>query len=346
MDESFLVVQPTTPIPGCLAVVVKESKFSDIGDIERNRCNRRFLARGYISDHIPMHGNLTEILEAPSFRGIQLTDNPTLIYLHHGGQNAIYYDLCSDEQDFVQYIEVEVETDLPSNVFGPARTAINQLIDGIQRNFPIPIVISRIDILLKGEKEALAHQLVIPYSNSIIMRPNPIGGIHQYPAFSTYEGVLREVIVSPSPYYRLLCAYKLYEGLNKLKSWLKDVAKDLGVEDRLPKDPKVDSELLKAVGFNVEKMGAVNNMNDLWQKFTVLRNRVAHYFASENDAPIHISDGHTYFEYSLAASILLHYANITFSNLSQYFHAHLQPKIWIGSILPLPDYRDKFVIRI
>lgn len=345
MKDNFLVVQPTTPIPGCLAVVVKESKYQDIGNIEKDRRQRRYLARGFVSDHIPMHGNINELLETSSFHGIQLTDNPTLIYLHHGGENAVYYDLRSDKDGFIEYIEVEVETDLPSNVFGPARTAINQLIDSIQRNFPIPLVVSRIDILLKGEAEPIAHQLMIPYSDSIIMRPNPIGGIHQYPAFSTYEGVLREAIVSPSPYYRLLCAHKLYEGLNKLKTWLRDVAKELKVDEKLPKDPKVDNDLLKAVGFDIEKIGAVKNTNDLWQKLTILRNQVAHYFANEYDAPIHISNGYTYFEYSLAASILLYYANITFSNLSKYFNLHLSPKILIGSILPLPDYRDKFVIR-
>lgn len=344
MEEEYFVVDPKMPIAGCLAVVVKKSKYKLLGDIEQKREKCRFIARAYLSDHIPLHGNISEIMSRTQFHCITINENPLSIYLHHGGENAIYYDLCSGEDGYLQYIEVEIEAELPSSVFIPARTAINELIDSIQRGRSMPLVIVRIDILQKGEDEAFAHQLILPYPTSLNI--GPLGGMHQYPAFSSYEAVLREAIISSSPYYRLLCAYRLYEGLNKLKAWLRTVSKEIGVDEKLPKDPKIDKNLLSGIGFDMENFSSVSNMNDLWKQFTGLRNQVAHYFTNEKDYPLHFSHGYTYYEYSLAAAVLLHYSNITFSNLALYFNKNISGKLSVGSILPMKEYRDKFVIRV
>ena len=345
MEEEYYVVDPKEPIAGCLAVVVSKSKYELLGEIEKRRTKHRFIARAYPSDHIPLHGSISEIMRRTQFHSISIKENPLPIYLHHGGKNAIYFDLYATGKDgHLSYVEVEIEAELPSKVFMPARTAINELMDSIQRQISFPLTIVRIDLLLKGEIDALAHQIILPYTSS--MEIGPIGGIHQYPIFSSYESVLREAMISSSPYYRLLCAYRLYEGLNKLKSWLKNKSEEFGIEEKIPKDPIVDKDLLVGVGLNIKYFDSVVNANDLWRKFTDLRNQVAHYFTKGKDYPLHLSHGHTYSEYSLASAILLHYSNITFKNLVIFFNKNLSGKLAAGSILPMREYRDKFIIRV
>lgn len=342
MAEQFFVVDPKTPIAGCLAVLVPESKYERLGQIESERKLRRFIARVHLSDHIPLAGGVTDVMERPLYHLVKLNEAPLSIYLHHGGRNAIYFDFVSDEEGFLKFIEVEVEAELPSMAFNPARTAVNELLDSLQRRVWLPLTIARIDLLLKGESEPFAHQIILPFQNALSI--GPLGGIHQYPAFSYYEAVLREAIVSTSPYYRLLCAYRLYEGLNKLKAWMKKIADDLGVKDKLPKDRAVDQLIIQGLGLE-EAFKDVRTISDLWKEFTDLRNRVAHFFLKDDDSPLHFSHGRTYYEYSLAGALLLHHANLAFTDLSLFFGAQLSGKLAKGTVLPMQGYRDKFVIN-
>jgi hypothetical protein len=343
MKNEFIVVDPKTPILGCLAVVVPESKYELLGAIERDKKNRRFIARAFFSDHIPLCGDITEVITRQPYHLVKIKENPLSMYLHHGGRNAVFYDLNADDEGFLKFVEVEIEAQLPSMAFAPARTAINELLDSMQRRAWLPLTIVRIDLLIKGEEEPFAHQLILPYPTSFVI--GPIGGIHQHPVFSSYEAVLREAILSSSPYYRLLCAYRLYEGLNKLRAWMRGVSKELGITDKLPKEPLVDRDVILGVGLNESFINGVRTINDLWKKFTDLRNTIAHFFLNDNDAPLHFSDGYTYYEYSLAGAVLLYHANIAFSELTRFFNEKLSSQLARGRILPMQEYKDIFVIR-
>lgn len=342
MAEQFYVVDPKTPIAGCLAVLVPESKYKILGEIESDRKLRRFAARVYLSDHIPLAGGITDVIERPPYHFVRINVPPLSIYLHHGGRNAVYFDFIANDEGFLKYIEVEVEAELPSMAFDPTRTAVNGLLDSLQRNIWLPLTIARVDLLIKGESEPFAHQIILPFSQALSV--GPLGGIHQYPAFSYYEAVLREAIISTSPFYRLLCAYRLYEGLNKLRAWMKQVADELGVEEKLPKDRAVDQEVIQGLGLT-DAFKNVRTIGDLWKQFGDLRNRVAHFFLKDDDRPLHFSHGRTYYEYSLAGALLLHHANLGFTDLSLFFNRKLSGKLVKGSILPMQEYRDQFVIR-
>lgn len=342
--EEYYVVHPRQPIDGCLAVVVRGDMYSSLEDVEKRQERKRLIARAYLSDHIPMHGSINEILSRSQYHDIKIAQNPQPIYLHHGGSNVTFYDLCAGGGGKLNYIEVEVDTELSSAVFGPVRTAVNQLIDTIQRGRALPLVISRIDLHEKGVDEPFAHQLILPYP--AILNIGPIGGLHQHPAFTSYEAVLREAILSSSPYYRFLCAYRLYEGLKELKRWLKEAANNAGVSERLPKDPKINKDLLIGLGFEHTEYESVSNISDLWNKFTPLRNQVAHFFTNSGSQTLHLSSGHSYMEYSVAAAILLHYANATFEALLLYFNRNLSGRLSVGSVLATPDIKERFLMRV
>jgi hypothetical protein len=343
LTENYFVVDPKEPLPGCLSVVASASQLDRLGLVEKNREVKRFLTRAYLSDHIPLCGSIENIISRKPYHLLKVNEDPLSIYLHHGGRNAIYYDLKPDENGSLEYIEVEIEAELPSSTFSPARTAANELLDSLQREIWIPLSLMRIDLYIKGEPDPLAHQLILPYPGGL--KIGPLGGIHQYPAFSFYEAVLREGILSTSPYYRLLCAYRLYEGINKLRAWMKSICDKLKITDKLPKDPKVNKELLKGFGLDKKFIGSVKNIGDLWKHYSELRNRVAHFFLKDDSPPLHFSHGPTYYQYSLAGAILLYHSNIAFNELSQFFNQKLNSALLRGSILPLKENRDQFIIR-
>ncbi|MEA3223758.1 MAG: hypothetical protein U9P49_11425, partial [Thermodesulfobacteriota bacterium] len=248
MAGEYYVVNPKEPLAGCLSVVATKSQYERIGQIERKRKARRFLARSFLSDHIPLCGGIGDIISRKTHHLLNVNEDPLSIYLHHGSRNAIFYDLKPDENGLLEYIEVEIEAKLLSITFASARTAVNELLDSLQRRVWLPLSLMRIDLYIKGELEPLAHQLILPYPSGLQI--GPLGGIHQYPAFSFYEAVLREAILSTSPYYRLLCAYRLYEGLNKLRAWMKNISEEFNIKDKLPKDPLVNKNLMKGLGFD------------------------------------------------------------------------------------------------
>ena len=234
MTDEYYVIDPKEPLVGCLSVVATKSQYDRIDEIEKNRKVRRFLSRSYLSDHIPLCGGIGDIISRKTFHLLKVNEDPLSIFLHHGGKNAVYYDLKPNKNGDLKYIEVEIEAELPSMAFAPTRTAVNGLLDSLQRRMWIPLSLMRIDLYVKGESEPLAHQLILPYPTGIQI--GPLGGFHQYPAFSAYEAVLREAVLSTSPYYRLLCAYRLYEGLNKLRAWMRKLSDEFNINEKLHKE--------------------------------------------------------------------------------------------------------------
>lgn len=198
MREEYFVLEPKVPIAGCLAVVATQKQMSLLEVLEKEKNNIYYTAKAILSDHIPLSGSIPDIIHRKTYNLVKIKENPLSIYLHYGGKNAVYFDLCPSEDNFLEHIQVDIETNLPSKTFSAARTAINELIDSITRHYQLPLVVMRIDLFVKGQSEPIAHQLLLPYPASLKM--GPLGGIHLYPAFASYNAVLREAILSNSPY--------------------------------------------------------------------------------------------------------------------------------------------------
>lgn len=344
MNEEYFVLDPKAPVTGCLAVVATKGQLSQLEKLEKDKKKIIYTAKAVLSDHIPLCGSIPDIIDRKAYHLVKVKESLLSIYLHYGGKNAVYYDLCPGVDNFLEHIQVDIQTDLPSKAFAPARTAVNELLDSITRHYQLPLVIMRIDLFVKEVNEPIAHQLLLPYPATLEI--GHLGGIHVYPAFASYNAVLREAIISSSPYYRFLCAYRLYEGLNKLRRWLREVSKKLEVKEKLPKDPLVDKDYLLAIGFDEDFLSGMKTIGDLWKKFTESRNRIAHYFLSNDARPLHFSHGKTYMEYSIASGVLLYHSNLALTDLVMYFNKNLSSKLARGSILPIKEQKDDFCIRI
>lgn len=120
-QERFTVVFPPEPTPGCLAVAVPESRLGELQRLEQERARRVWRVRGVVSDHVPLIGSIQDVLLGRPEHNFFLNANPLSIYLHHGANNACYYDFVGDATASLRYVEVRVETELPSNAFLYAR---------------------------------------------------------------------------------------------------------------------------------------------------------------------------------------------------------------------------------
>jgi hypothetical protein len=182
--------------------------------------------------------------------------------LHHGGRNAVYFDLVgAGSEDWLDYIEVVVSK-YPSNCFWSARTAVSQLLDSMMRTTWLPLTIRRLDLYLEGDESPLCQQLILPFTEGV--RWGPLGGIHQYRFFAPYEALIREAITTGSPFYRLLCAYRLYEGVQPLRKMLRELGERAGVPITLPKPQALDLQWLKRFGIRDEFLTGLKNVEDFW----------------------------------------------------------------------------------
>lgn len=306
---------------------------------------RIWRVRGLISDSIPLCGDGNDAVARPMYHNFFLNENPISIYLHAGERNAFYYDLAGDMNGHLQSIEVRVETAIIDNALLLARKPINALLDAFARNSPMPLVVQRLELLSPADGSVLAYELILPCRDGL--RFGPMGGILQRSIFSPYDALYREAITSSSPYYRLLCAWKVYEGIGRIRRFLREKAEEFGIQERLPPDPVVDNEELLRLGFRPEFLQEIHTANDLFGRLTEMRNGIAH-FLFENDAgesQVYLADGSQLRIYSTAASALLLYAHRMIEVLRQYYARNLEARLMGGMMLPTPANRDLFIVR-
>ena len=343
--DRFVLIVPQEPVPGTLAVLARESKIGEIRELEAARRQRIWRVRAVISDNIPLCGDGDDAVGRPTHHSFFLNENPISIYLHAGGRNAAYYDLAGDENGHLEYIEVRVESALPDNALLLARKPINALLDAFARNSPMPLVVQRLELLSPTDGTVLAYELILTCRDAV--RFGPMGGILQRPIFAPYDALYREAITSSSPYYRLLCAWKVYEGIGRIRQFLREKATEFGVLERLPPDPAVDRDELSRLGLQPEFLEEIRTANDLFGRATEMRHGIAHFLfeADAGESQVYLADGSQLRIYSIVGSALLLYAHRMIEVLRQYYARNLEGRLMRGMMLPMPANRDMFMVR-
>lgn len=344
--REFLIAFPPQPTPGTLTVVVPAERVPEMERLEKERQMRLWTVRAVISDHVPLAGSLNDVLNRPSYHRLFLNENPLSIYLHRGGRNATYYDFVAEQGERASSLHVRVETDLPSNAFYFAKRPLNEMLDIFARGDTIlPLVIQRLELLSPSDAQPVAYELVMPYDKGL--KIGPLGGVMQWPPFAPYAAIFREAITTSSPFYRLLCACRVYEGTNSIRKWLKEQRTRFNVLDRLPKDPEVDREELERFGFNGEFIKGISSAGQLFNKLGTYRNGIAHFLVDGKEKSFHmyLADSQVISEYWAGATALLKYANIAVVELQRYYSVHIQRHLMRGQILPMLDYREQFDVR-
>lgn len=344
LGEGYIVAEPKVLFPGCLSILVPTAKLDKFRKIETNITDRRYITRAVVSDHVPLSGDLEAILTKQSDALLWINGNPLTINLEFPHYLPFFYDLVPSEEGRLAHIDVEVEAKHPTLTLNPARTAISQILDTLMRVVWLPLVITRIDVYAKGDSGPLLHQLLLPFTEGLHI--GPLGGFGSFPRFAPYEALLREAICATSPYYRFLCAYRLFEGVKYLRHEIAKLVNHFSVQVRMPRPPQIEADFIRSLGFLDDYVKEVKTVDDLIAKSTQPRNAIAHFLLSESDTqPLHISSGENYRFYAMAGAVLLHYAHKSVSELMIYYNQHVDHFVSRGKILILPEDRDRCVIK-
>lgn len=344
-SDPNLLIFPRDPTTGALGDFSKQSRTAETRTLEEARELRVWEVRAYISDSVPLAGDAAEALSRPCHHLFFLDESPLYIYLHEGGHRAVYYELVGDENRKLAYIGVRVESRLPSNALLLARRPINALLDVLTRDRDLPLTVQRLDLISPADGGVLISEMLIPARNGVVF--GPLGGILQAVPFAPYDALYREALTNPSPFYRLLCAWKMYEGTNRLRRWLREQCVERNIVDRLPSDPEVDPQELIRMGFDATFVSGVRRAADLFDRLGDARGAIAHFLIERegDENHVYLADGRHLMMYAIGASALLRYAHRVLEELRMFYMGH--PALWQqGSmILPMRENRDQFIVR-
>jgi hypothetical protein len=342
--DANMLISPPEPTPGALGAFAKYAKLNQIKQLEQQRVLRQWEVRAYISDHIPLAGDADAVLSRPVYHLLHLNENPLWIYLHGGGRNAVYYGLFGDETGKLKHITVSVESRLPANALLLARRPINALLDVFTRDSNMPLTVQRLDLISPLDGEVLISQFSIPARNGVSL--GPLGGIMQAVPFAPYDALYREALTTASPFYRLLCAWKMYEGTNRIRRWIREECERRRINEQMPPDPEVDAEELVRIGFDRDFVAGIRRAGDLFAKLADQRDAIAHFLIERNDQEslVYVADGHELQAYAVGSSALLRYAHRVLEEL-RIFCTQQMLFARGGMILPMPQNRDQFVVR-
>jgi hypothetical protein len=339
------LLYPNAKWEGCLTAVCRgDQAYERVKALETKRQLRKYRVRAVVADVVPLLGELDDLLGPRPFRSIRLNEDPLQIYLHRGGWNAVYFSFVGDgsTEHRLAYIEVVVETDVPRVALGLARSAFNQLLDSEAVAWQTPLAVARLDLLTLEADDVIVSEIVLPYSTALAM--GPLGGLHQSPLFAPWLATLREAVTATSPYWRLLCAWRVYDGVQFLRGQIRKQCHALGITAPLPKDPDVSLDRLREAGLPEEFLKGIKKTSQLFSRMDKMRHGVAHFILKEG-AHVNFSDGFHYSDYSIAATVLLHAAVTAIRELGQFYSRHVEQKTLIGSILPERHRAQKFFVR-
>jgi hypothetical protein len=286
--DANILVFPREPSSGAIGAFAKYQKLEQVTQLQQERIARIWEVRAYVSDHVPLAGGADAALSRPGYHLIHVnpSENPLWIYLHGGGHNAIYYGLFGDEVGKLKYITVSVESRLPSNALLLARGPVNALLDVFTRDSNMPLTIQRLELISPIDGDVLISELLIPERRGVAL--GPLGGIMQAVPFAPYDALYRESLTTASPFYRLLCAWKMYEGTNRIRRWISEECDRRRINDQMPADPEVDPQELIRLGLDATFVQGIRRARDLFEKMRDQRDAIAHFLIERDEGESHV----------------------------------------------------------
>jgi len=348
MANRYAFVFPPEPIAGVSGICIPEERIKEVAQLEADRTIRLWTVRAIISDHVPLYGELENVIRRQPEHSLLLNQNPLTIYVSLNGRNPVYLDLVGGPDNRLSHIEVRFETDLPDRAILLAWEPLSTLLDSIVRTHPLPLIISRLELLSPESGEVIAYNLLLPNSSGLSM--GPLGGIVIQPAFIPVDAIWREALVSPSPFYRLLCGYRMYNACDDLRTLMRNIITERKLDLKLPAEQSVEPDMLVKLGMPREEAQPLNKLQKLLKHYLKLRNGIAH-FSIEDDMgsgrKLHalISNGELIRTYSIASNAVLYYAHLKVEGLRGFFSQNGLAESMRGTILPLPEKKLSFPVR-
>jgi hypothetical protein len=336
--NGFDFALPEILTPGGLAIVAHSTMSKRfVAALERSE-RKLWYVRGYIG---------SEPLFPPCFT----VKSTGLLSKNHGemfvsivgsrtSSEALSFRPISNDNDRIVAFELPVEADDPAAALEDAREPFGELLDQITAFTGAPVRYIQYSVAESKESELLAFEIHVPFQTQLRFEK----GMFLPPLqrlFSIPDALVREGICSESPYYRLLCAYRVKHGIEHIRSMLGKRAAELGRQEELPKLPMISSAEIVKRGANLRRTGSEKkkaeaenlNLAQLFALWSDKRNAVAHFMQKDEGAnsanvfrAIVPSIGRDYRDFASSAAILMHYVRLHLNELRAFTAAHLEQR--------------------
>jgi hypothetical protein len=320
-NGGYTLELPPKPTPGAIAVLVPTSQHEAFKKATDATQVKVWEVRGILAQ--PM----SQFYAASFLRSTDGTLVSTIGTMSVGG--AATFRLRSDGTGNVSEICARVEETTPVRALGRARQPFEELLDEIVSYAFLPIRYSHFDVASTKDSPTLAREVFLPFGPAV-----QIDGNEHLPPVLGWLGVLnelfREGLCSSSPYYRLLCAFRLVEGIFRFRKEIVAGCRVRGIKATPPKWLCIlKSEILErgaTIDRKLTKKGERLSLPELYEAWHDKRNAVAHLFFRENKTRFLIlSNSIDYRDFACSAAILLLYARKTVQELLSFVREHLRP---------------------
>jgi hypothetical protein len=339
---SFLV----DPIPGAITMVLRECRVQELVMLGFHKQRQVFTVRAFITDNPRVSYRLSDAVKESSSVGVELLDNHLTIFNHHGRNKAVFLDLVRGPSGMLSYIGVQVSATRPELALSYSRAEINRLLDRFTAGstHPHPLSIQRLELLSPKDGETIAYELMIPFEG--FTQIGQTGGFWPVGLFAGHHAIFREAVNNPSPYYRLLLAYRAFEGIANLRQRISKAREHYKIDERMPKETRLDKTEMGRLRLSPE-VRKLERVGQLFSYFGYLRDGIAHFLLKPDSS----GEGHIYLSsvmintYATVGALLLRYVRTESRSLEQYYQKYVRPHLDLGSlILPLLQYREHFIV--
>ena len=341
-----LWMPPYDAFPGEHTMIYRDSQTRELHAISMSGERRAFRVRAILTDQaLALCSSLEEVLKFRPKNRVRLPDGQFSLWKHYGGTRAVFHDLKADDEGNLLAIEVDVSAIRPELALGYGRAAVNQLLDSLTASAPHPILIQRLELMSPSEREVvLAFQVTMPHQSVTQLRR--FGGIGPTRWFAGVEAVLREAATNPSPYYRLMLAYRGFEGTKRLQREFGDFVKKHKIDAPTLVPLQLDRTEMARAGFR-EPVLSFNLFQELIDHFREFRDAAAHFFlgsrgkGERSHLQFSSTMAHTYAKVS---ALMLMCLRREFEHLRGYHLQFIAPVLNRGMLLPLESARHQYMV--
>ncbi len=312
-DEDPLVAcSPKVFFPGAFLSFCRQSRLKELQkleDLAESGTQRKWRIRAILADELQLSTNLQRLFDKDGVKMVSLPCSPMKIWMKSGENTWIFYELVANDNGNLYAVNLTISARYPTVTMLTAWYPFNALLDRLVAMYCVPIYLARIELLSPADGLPLIFQMLLPSLKPVAM--GKVVGLFHVPIFASYDAIFREALNSSSPFYRLLCAFRIYEGINILRKEIKQKACEKEVKAKLPSDPKLDPDFLTLCGVSQDVTKKVKKVRDLFEHFSDLRDSIAHFKLDQNgrDSQVYLAEGKELSRYAILASILLNYAH-------------------------------------
>lgn len=277
VEDSLLIEHPEVHFPGNVEVIIPESSRSQLLEIQKDRKERLYLGRAYLSSIYDNTRPRDKLLKFTGATLIKMTEKELRFHISWRRSGVVFIFRCNSHK-MLNCVEAYTKGTLPSNALDTFKSALYTLIDRLVYTLKCPIYVQGIILLL--DRKPLCYEVPITFAGEkTIAYGGGVGSVHWFVPLDALE---REAICSTSPFYKVLCRFRIYKGITHyLRKELRSFANKINQKAPMPQTPRITKGELQALRLTKGPVSKAKTYEEVAEAHRDLRNGIAHFLMKE-----------------------------------------------------------------